>query len=64
MSSNAEPTSVSNLSAYDNEADDSTNEGLISILSIAAVVIALIALAFQLMTANIWTEGNLGSLFS
>ncbi len=38
----------------DEDEDEGGNDGIINILSIVGFVAALVVLAFQLMTANVW----------
>lgn len=65
----AQPSSISDgepaaAQSFDYAEEESgVSEGIVSFLSIAALVIALIALSFQLMTANIWLEGDWGRIF-
>ncbi len=45
------------VSTADDE-DENGNEGIINILSIVGFVAALVVLAFQLMTANVWISAE------
>ena len=45
------------------EEESTRGESFVTVLSVAALIIAVVALVFQLMTANIWLEGNWGDLF-
>ncbi|RYD24269.1 MAG: hypothetical protein EOP88_00825 [Verrucomicrobiaceae bacterium] len=49
-------TSTATAAALDEEEEEVENEGLANILSIVGFVAALIVLAFQLMTANVWVN--------
>lgn len=55
-------TSASTLSSDDDD-DGEGNEGLANILSGVGLAAALVVLALQLMTANVWVAGNWGELF-
>lgn len=49
----SQPSQAATL-ATDDEEEESDNDGLANILSIVGFAAALIVLAFQLMTANVW----------
>lgn len=44
--------------AADEEEESTENEGIINILSIVGFAAALVVLAFQLMTANVWISAE------
>ena len=58
------PESKASVNMVDYEdLDEKSGGGFINVLSIAAVVLALMALAFQLMTTSVWVDGEWGKLF-
>lgn len=61
MSSPAQRANVGTLEQE--EAESTGGAGLINVLSIAAIVLAVIVLSLQLMTASIWVDGEWGKLF-
>ncbi|MEX1114624.1 MAG: hypothetical protein WEB53_05210 [Akkermansiaceae bacterium] len=54
LGSSFPPSQVGTMVSSDEDEDEDGNEGIINILSIVGFVAALLVLAFQLMTANVW----------
>jgi hypothetical protein len=52
--SSASPSQMATLKTADDEDEEETNEGLANILSGVGLAAAIVVLAFQLMTANVW----------
>jgi hypothetical protein len=49
---------MATLKTADDEDEEETNEGLANILAGVGLAAALVVLAFQLMTANVWISAE------